>query len=316
MRVDSNRVLRLVPFVVIVILAAIFFSTAWFTIDPQERGVVLRFGRYKGTVGPGLHFKLPFGLDRVAKVPVENQLKVEFGFRTLKAGVRTQYSDSAYAEESLILTGDLNVADVFWVTQYRIAEPFNYLFKVRNLDLTFRDMNEAVMREVVGDHTITEILTTKRQNVEAMVKERLQLLCNQYNMGISITQVILQDVNPPAPVRPAFNEVNAAQQEKEKLINEAQQAYNKVIPLARGDADKMVEEAEGYAVQRVNRALGEANRFNAVFEEYEKAPEVTRQRIYLETMESVLQLVDRKIVIDERSAGVLPLMDLGSALKD
>jgi len=209
-----------------------------------------------------------------------------------------------------MLTGDLNVADVEWVTQYRVSNPKDYLFKVRHLDKTFRDMNEAVMREVIGDHTINETLTTGRTAIEIAAKNELQARCNQYEMGIAIDQVILQDVNPPELVKPAFNEVNQAQQEREKLINQARQEYNKVIPKAKGDAQKTIEEAEGYAIERTNKAEGEAKRFESLFTAYQKAPEVTRQRMYLETMDKVLGTVGRKIIIDEDVSGLLPLLNL------
>ncbi len=307
---DPTGILKYIPIFLVFLLVVVLFFTSWFTIDPEERGVILRFGKYHGTVDPGLHFKLPMGVDRVFKVPVKNQLKREFGFRTTEPGIRSQFSNENFENESLMLTGDLNVGLVEWVTQYRINDPFNYLFKVRNLDQTFRDMNEAVMREVVGDRTINEILTTGRMDIETVARERLQALCQQYEMGLAVDQVILQDVNPPNPVKPAFNEVNQAQQERERLINQAQQEYNKVIPKAKGDAAKVLEEAEGYAIERVNRAKGEAARFDALFTEYRKAPEVTRQRIYLETMQTVLTNVSRKIITDGESSGVLPLLHL------
>lgn len=296
-----------------IIAIVVLFTTTWFTIDPEQRGVVRRLGKYVRTVDPGLHFKLPFGIEKVDAVPVMNQLKVEFGFRTDRPGVRTQYAAQDFPEESLMLTGDLNVADVEWVTQYRISEPQDFLFKVRNVETTFRDMNEAVMREVVGDHSINEVLTTGRMEIETAVRDKLQALCKQYEMGLTVDQVILQDVNPPEPVRPAFNEVNQAQQEKEKLVNQARQQYNQIIPRARGEAAKAIEEAHGYAIERINRARGEAERFRVLFEEYQKAPEVTRQRIYLETMATVMSKVGRKVVVDEESSGILPLLNLAPA---
>jgi membrane protease subunit HflK len=308
--IDPSQVLKVVPIVVLIILLAVLFTTSWFTVDPQEQGVILRFGKHYKTVGPGLHFKLPFRLDDVYKVPVRNQLKQEFGYRTTRPGVRTQYSQGEFNDESIMLTGDLNVANVEWETKYRINDPFNFLFKVRNLEQTFRDMNEAVMREVVGDRTINEILTTGRTEIAARAHEELQECCDQYEMGILVSEVILQNVNPPERVKPAFNEVNQAQQEKERMINQAQQEYNKVIPRAKGDAQKTIEEAEGYAVERTNRAKGEANRFNVLFGAYSKSPEVTRRRLYVETMETVLGQVGRKIITDEQASGYLPLLNL------
>jgi len=298
---------KTITWTVVVIVAVIFLFSLWFTIKPEEVGVVLRFGKYTRTVNPGLNFKLPFGIEQAYKVPVERQLKLEFGFRTTKPGVRTQYSTRGYLEESLMLTGDLNAAQVEWIVQYRIKDPYKFLFRVRNAVQTFRDINEAIMRKVVGDRTVDEVLTIGRQEVASTVATKLQELCDQYEMGIKVVQVVLQDVNPPEPVKPAFNEVNEAQQEREKLINQAKSEYNKVIPRARGEAARTIEKAKGYAMERVNNARGEAARFNAVFREYLKAKDVTRQRIYLETMNDIMQKVGRKLIADEEITGILPL---------
>ncbi|HHN65695.1 MAG TPA: FtsH protease activity modulator HflK [Nitrospirae bacterium] len=301
---------KLVGWGVLAILLVILLYSSWFTVDTEEVGVVLRFGKFARTADPGLNFKLPFGIEKVYKVPVERQLKLEFGFRTTTPGVRTEYSTSKYPEESLMLTGDLNAAEVEWIVQFRIKDPYNFLFRVRNAVSTFRDINEAVMREVVGDRTVDEVLTIGRQEVASTVTLKLQELSDQYEMGIKVDQVVLQDVNPPEPVKPAFNEVNEAQQEREKLINQAKSEYNRVIPKARGEADRTIEVAKGYALERVNNARGEAAKFNAVFIEYMKAKEVTYQRIYLETMNDILQKVGRKLITDDRSAGILPLFQL------
>ncbi len=301
---------KLVGWGVLAILLVILLYSSWFTVDTEEVGVVLRFGKFARTADPGLNFKLPFGIEKVYKVPVERQLKLEFGFRTTTPGVRTEYSTSKYPEESLMLTGDLNAAEVEWIVQFRIKNPYNFLFRVRNAVSTFRDINEAVMREVVGDRTVDEVLTIGRQEVASTVTLKLQELSDQYDMGIKVDQVVLQDVNPPEPVKPAFNEVNEAQQEREKLINQAKSEYNRVIPKARGEADRTIEVAKGYALERVNNARGEAAKFNAVFIEYMKAKEVTYQRIYLETMNDILQKVGRKLITDDRSAGILPLFQL------
>jgi len=275
--------------VVVAILLVIFLFSSYFTVDTDEVGVVLRFGKFVRTVDPGLNFKLPFGIEQVYKVPVERQLKLELGFRTTKPGIRTEYSSRKYQEESLMLTGDLNAAEVEWIVQYRIKDPYKFLFRVRNSVGTFRDINEAVMREVVGDRTVDEVLTVGRQEIASTVTVKVQELCDQYETGIKVEQVVLQDVNPPESVKPAFNEVNEAQQEREKLINQALSEYNKVIPRARGEAERTIEKAKGYALERVNNARGEASKFDSVFKEYMKAKEVTRQRIYLETMNDVMQ---------------------------
>ena len=291
---------------------AMLWSTVY-QIEPEENGIVLRFGAYVAPPkGPGLHFKIPF-VDHVEKVPVERQLKQEFGFRTLEAGVRTQYSEAGLLEESLMLTGDLNVAVVEWIVQYRISDPFDYLFKVREVEDTFRDMNEAVMREVVGDRTVTEVLTIGRQEIEVNAQVLLQALADQYETGIRIEQVVLQDVNPPDPVKPSWDAVNQAQQQKDRLINEAQADYNSVIPRASGEAQQTILQAEGYALNRVNRSEGDAARFTALYEEYRRAPNVTRQRMYLETMARMLPQVRNKIILDEQAQGVLPLLSIGPA---
>jgi len=283
--------------------------STFYQIQPEEVGVVLRFGRYVRTTEPGLRAKLPL-LETVIKVPVQRQLKHEFGFRTVEAGVRSQFSARQFADEAVMLTGDLNVAVVEWIVQYRASDPIQYLFKVRNLDDTFRAMNEAVMREVVGDRTVTEVLTVGRQDIETRVQSELQVLAGQYEMGITVEQVVLQDVNPPDPVKPSWDEVNQAQQQRDRLINEARAEYNAIIPRARGEAEQAILQAEGYALDRVNRAEGDAARFTSVYEAYRQAPDVTRRRLYLETMQRVLPQVGGKLFLAEDANGVVPLFSL------
>jgi membrane protease subunit HflK len=302
--------MRALRWIVIGILGIIFLFTLFYSVGTEEAGVIQRFGAYDRTVPPGLHMKLPFGIETVTRVPVERQLKEEFGFRTKLAGVRTVYDTKSFREEKLMLTGDLNASDVEWIVQYRVADPYKFLFKVRNATQTFRDMNEALMREVIGDRSVNEVLTVGRVEIANEVAHRLQALCDEYETGIKVDQIVLQDVNPPEPVKPAFNEVNEAQQEREKLINQARSEYNKVIPKAKGDAAGIIEEAKGYAIERVNQARGEATKFNAIFKEYQKAPEVTQQRIYLETMNEVLSKVGRKIITDKETTGILPLFQI------
>ena len=282
-----------------------------YQVQPEEVGVVLRFGEYVRTTEPGLRAKLPF-IEQVLKVPVRRQLNQEFGFRTAVAGVRTQFApqESRFADEAVMLTGDLNVAVVEWIVQYRVSDPFLFLFNVRNVEETFRDMNEAVMREVVGDRTVTEVVTVGRQAVEAQVEAQLQALTDQYEMGINIEQVVLQDVNPPDPVRPSWNEVSQAQQQRDQMINEARAEYNRVIPRARGEAQQAILQAEGYALDRVNRSQGDAVRFTTLYDAYRRAPNVTRQRMYLETMQRILPNVGRKLYVDKDTTGVLPLLSL------
>jgi len=307
---------NLIRYGFIAMLVLIFLFSSFFTISPEEVGVILRFGKFSHIASPGLNFKIPLGVDKLYKVPVQRQLKEEFGFRTTEAGINTRYSQENFLSESLMLTGDLNSAEVEWIIQFRIDDPYKYLFKVRDTPLTFRAMTEAVMREVVGDRTVNEVLTIGRQEISVAVQVKLQELCNQYETGIKVDQVVLQDVNPPERVKPSFNEVNEAQQEREKLINQARSEFNKVIPRASGEAEKMIQEAEGYALERVNNARGEAARFSSLYEEYRRAKEVTRMRIYLETMNSILPRVGKKLIIDEDVKGLIPLLDLKKEISD
>lgn len=297
----------------VIILALVISSV--FTVEPEEAGIVMRFGKYVRAVPPGLHVKLPFPVEQVIKVPIERQLKEEFGFRTVEAGVQTTYTNSDYVDEALMLTGDLNVAIVEWTAQYRVDDPYKFLFEVRNVRKTFRDMNETIMREVVGDHSVNEVLTVGRQEIASQVEQRLQALADQYETGIKVEQIVLQDVNPPESVKASFNEVNQAQQEKERMINEARAEYNQVIPRARGEALQAIEQAEGFATQRVNRAQGDAELFTQLYQEYRLAPEVTRRRIYLETMAELYPKVKQKIIMDEELQGVLPLLPLGNKVQ-
>lgn len=296
-----------IKWIILGVLIFLFLYQTWFTVAPEEVGVVTRFGAYVREAQPGLNFKLPFNIETVTKVPVQRQIKQEFGFRTTRVGVRTEYSGRSYREESLMLTGDLNAAQVEWIIQYRITDPYKYLFRIRNAEATLRDLTEAVMREIVGDRTVNEVLTVGRQEIAFSVQEKIQEFADQYFTGIKIDQVVLQDVNPPDEVKASFNEVNEAQQEREKLINQARSEYNQVIPKARGDAQRTIQEARGYALERVNNARGEAARFTAQFDEYRKAKEVTRQRLYLETLNVVLSKVGRKLITDDKVSGILPL---------
>jgi modulator of FtsH protease HflK len=306
-----NIVLRkhLKKIVIGVLLAAIALTSVK-TVGPEEEGVVVNLGRYTRTVNPGLNFILPFGVERMYKIPVQRQLKHEFGFRTTSTVGRTEYSKENYSDESSMLTGDLNMADVEWVVQYRIVNSYRYLFRVRNAEKTLRDMSESAMRKIVGDRTVNEVLTVGRQEVATSVEALLQKMCDDYENGIRIDQVVLQDVNPPQSVKPSFNAVNQAQQERETLINQAESEYNSVIPRARGEAEETIQLAEAYALTRVNGAKGEAARFDALYTEYAKAPEVTKRRIYLETMERILPKLGNKVIVDEKGNSVLPLLNL------
>jgi membrane protease subunit HflK len=254
----------------------------------------------------------------VTPVPVQEQRKEEFGFRTRRAGKQTEYAPRTPEQvaESLMLTGDLNVAVVQWSVQYRIENPTAYLFHIRDQRETFRYMTEAAVRKVVGDHSVDEVITIGREKIAREAKDELQRLCKLYGIGIEIQQVVLQDVDPPDPVRPAFNEVNQAIQEKERAINEAWAEYNKAVPRAKGEAEQAVRAAEGYATERVNNAQGDAKRFEALYEEYRKAPAVTRKRLYLEAMATLLPKLGKKVIIDEKARGILPLLQLEQKAKE
>lgn len=285
--------------------------TAYYTVPSDSVAVVQRFGKYLKEVQPGLHFKFPLGIDVATTVPVKRQLKQEFGFSTPGAGDPHQSSQNGKRETEMV-TGDLNAALVEWVVQYRIADPVKYLFEVREPSATLRYVSESVMREVVGDRTVDEVITIGRQEIETEALAKMQALSTKYAMGISIDQVQLKNINPPEPVQESFNEVNQAQQEKEKLINEARRDYNKVIPLAEGEKDQRIREADGYRLKRINEAEGDAARFNSLLAEYNKAPEVTRRRIYIETLQDVMPDIRSKIIIDEQTRSILPLLNLDS----
>jgi len=291
-------------------LALVLLATSFYTVGPEEIGVVLRFGKYVRSTDPGLHFKMPLFVESVSKVAIQRQHKEEFGFRTARAAVRSEFTTRGFESEAEMLTGDLNAAVVEWVVQYRIIDAYNYLFRVRNVEETLRYMSEAVMRSVVGDRTVNEVLTVGRSEIASLMLTELQGLCDQYETGIRVEQVVLQDVNPPDQVKPSFNEVNEAQQEKERLINEAQSEYNREIPAAEGVAQQTVQQAEGYFLERTNEASGDSARFVAQYREYAKAPDVTRKRLYLETMNKIVPKMGRKIVVDDDVKGLLPLLNL------
>lgn len=292
-------------------LAAVVLWTSFYTVTSDSVAVVQRFGAYLEDVPSGLHFRLPLGIDTVSIVPVKRQLKQEFGFAT--GGASDPYQSARVADEkreTQMVTGDLNAALVEWVIQYRILDPAKFLFEVREPSETLRHVSESVMREVVGDRTVDEVITIGRQEIETEALIKMQELSTRYAMGISIDQVQLKNINPPEPVQSSFNEVNQAQQEKEKLINEARRDYNKVIPLAEGEKDQRIREADGYRIRRINEAEGDAARFSALLAEYSKAPEVTRRRIYVETLQAVMPNLRSKIIIDEKARSVLPLLNL------
>jgi membrane protease subunit HflK len=303
--------LRRIAAIVIGLLVIYGIWTSYYTVGAEAEGVVLRFGKFTKTVEPGLHFKLPFGIDEVAVVPTRRQLKLEFGFSTPGYTNPEQVSRDEEEQKSMV-TGDLNAALVEWVVQFRIDDPKKYLFDVRNPGPTLRDLSEAAMREVVGDRTVDELITIGRQDIETSALARMQELSKLYQLGVHVDQVQLKNVNPPREVQASFNEVNKAQQDRENVINIANGDYNKAVPQARGQADQTVRGAEGYRFKRVNEAEGDVAAFSAVLAQYIKSPEVTRTRLYLETMGDVLPQMGQKIIVDESLRQLLPILPLST----
>ncbi len=297
---------------ILVLIFAVWSSV--YRVELEEEGVLLTLGEYTGLAQSGIHLKWPAPIQTVIKIPTKRELEMEFGQRGQSESKR-RVNRSEIEEESLMLTGDLNVAVVPWKTQYRIAEPDKFLFKVKDPIGTFRDMNEAVMREVIGDRSVNEVLTTGRQEIATKMEEKLQKMCDQYENGIKINRILLQKVLPPKQVQDAFNEVNTAEQEKEKMINQALGDYNRIIPRARGEAEQTVQQAEGYAMDRVNRAKGDASLYSDLLKAYKKSPEVTKNRIYLETMAEVYPNLKQKIILDKDLEGIIPLLPLGKEAK-
>ena len=296
----------------LVLFGVILLLTVFYTVEADEVAVVQRFGKYVRQEKPGLRTKLPFGLETVRKAKVQRVFKAEFGFRTEEPGVRTRFSQRSFAEESLMLTGDLNVAEVAWIVQFRISDPVKYLFGNRDPALALSDVAQIVMRSVVGDHTVTEVLTERRAEIAQQVQVKMQELLNLYETGVRIETVQMQSVTPPSDeVKRAFNEVNEAQQEQSRKVNEALQAFNQEVPRERGEVDRTIAKAEGYAINRTNTAKGDVARFNSLLTEYRKAPEVTRRRLYLETMREILPTAKQVYVFDaEQPSSVLPFLDL------
>lgn len=303
------------PFWMLGLLFAVILVAAnsVFTVESQETAVVQRFGAYVFTASPGWHLKLPFGIDTVTKVASARTLQREYGYRTVRADIKSQFSEKGFEEQSSMLSGDLNVVNLHWAVQYMITNPVDYLFQVKQVEDTLDDISESVMRRIVGNRYADEVLTIGRADIARMAQDEMQQILNSYKTGVKIVTVKLQNVNPPDPVKAAFNEVNEARQEKERMINDAQQAYNQKIPKAMGEARQLVTQAEGYALERVNRSQGDASRFAEILEAYSKAPDVTRKRMYLESFGAFLEHVDRVVVIDEQQKNLLPLLDVGRA---
>jgi membrane protease subunit HflK len=309
-----KRYKKLVLIVPLFLLIAVGALTSYYIVQPEEEAVVKRFGLVVAQKEPGLHFKLPFGIDTAQMVPTARVLKQEFGFRTQGIDGRTSYrKDRMHRDESLMLTGDLKVIDVEWVVQYRVSDPDKFLHQVRDPEQTLRDVSESVMRRIVGNSLGSDVLTEKRVQVANLSRTELQKAMEYFDLGIQISTIELQDVTPPEPVKPAFNEVNQAEQERERFINEAEKRRNQVIPRAEGQARQVIAEAQGYAAKRVNAAKGEADRFTAVYEAYLDAPDVTRQRMYLEMIDQVLPQAGRIFIMDENQTKPLPLLHLGDS---
>ena len=310
-QINIKRAGPLVILAPVVLLLVIAGLTCFYTVQPEGQAVVKRFGKVSKISDPGLHFRLPFWIDRVYFVPTERVLKEEFGFRTAgSGGSRTPYEKSQYVGESLMLTGDLNVIDVEWVVQYRVSDPDKFLHKARDPSLTIRDISEAVMRRIVGSRVGSNVLTEGRVEIATTTRVEMQEILDVLDIGVRIVTVEMQDVTVPDRVKDAFNEVNQAEQERERIINEAERRRNQVIPLADGEAKQVIEEAEGYAAERVNRAEGETSRFLAILEEYRNVPEVTRRRLYLEMIDQVMPRLGRVYIIEEGQVGPIPLLNL------
>lgn len=315
---EAERVKRIgrdygkyIPIVIGVLLLVFALQGSMYSVGPDELGIIQRFGRFVRTTDPGLHMKLPFSIETVTPIKVKKIFKEEFGFRTTHPGVKSIYAPQQYPEESLMLTGDLNILDVRWIVQYKVSDPMKLMFETRSPIVNVRDMSEVVMRRLCGDYTVDEVLTTKREEIAHLAQVELQKLLDKYQTGINVVTVKLLDVNPPDEVKPAFNEVNEAKQERERMINEAWEAYNKVIPSAKGEAKKVISQAEGYNLDRVNRAKGDADRFQITWEEYRKAPDITKKRLYLETMAEILPKSKSKYIMDPQQNSILPLLRLG-----
>jgi membrane protease subunit HflK len=302
---------RALVIVVIVILALITAFSSFFVVDQKETAAVLLFGRFNRMAEPGLHFKLPFGIEKNYNVPTQVVLKAEFGFRMDRPGVASIRSGQDFPDESIMLTGDLNIVDVEWIIQYRIVDPYKWLFKVQDREKTIRDMSQSVINQLVGDRAIFDVIGSERANIEAQSQELMNGLFDKYDLGIRVTTVKLQNIVPPVgPVQAAFEDVNKAIQDRSRLINEGQEAYNQAIPKAKGEAEKLIQQAEGYATQRVNRAEGDVARFVSVLREYERNPGVTRTRLYYETFGEIFKDAQNVDLIDKNLQNFIPFKAL------
>ena len=297
-----------IPIAVVIVLLAAWSSV--YTVRQDEVGIVQLFGRYVRTTQPGLNFKMPLGIEKVTKVNVKQIQTEEFGFSTISTGQRSRFTSGESDNVALMLTGDLNVALVPWIVQYRIKDPFNFLFKVRDVRLLLTDMSEAAMRQVVGDRSINEVIS-KRSEIALESREILQRELDLADSGLHIVTIEMKRTNVPGPVQPSFNEVNQSTQEREQMIYQAREEYNKAIPAARGEAERVVKTAEGYALERINKARGDSSRFTALFNEYVKAKDVTKRRLYLEAMNELFPKLGDNFIVDSDQKNLLPLLNLG-----
>jgi len=305
------QVAELLPYawiVVVGVIVVLLGFLSYYAVPTDSCGVVQRFGRFHRITASGLHFKWPL-IETVSTPKVERVFKEEFGFRTIEAAVQSRYGDKN-GDESLMLCGDLSVAEVEWIVQYKIGDARQFLFNVRDPQKLIRDVSETVMRSVVGDSSVDEVLTSRRVEINVEAEQKMQAILDKYESGVTVVAVKLQDVNPPQQVKAAFNEVNASQQDKERLVNQALEEYNKVIPRARGEALQVIKQAEAYAIDRTNTATGDASRFNQIYAEYKQSEDVTRRRMYLESMGKLLPKIKRKVIVDETIKGLLPLMQV------
>jgi len=296
---------------IIAILLVVFVSTSFFVVDETEHAVITRLGKYHKTLGAGLQFKLPFGIDKNYNVPVKVVQTEQFGFKTLQSGTVSQYQNGV-TKESTMLTGDLNIVDVEWIIQYRIVDSAAWLFNVQDRTQTIRDISQSVVNTLVGDRAILDVMSTERTNIEIQAQELMNENFDSLGLGINVISVKLQNIIPPEGVQAAFEDVNKASQDMERFINEGKEAYNKEIPLVQGKAEQQIQIAEGYAIERVNKAKGDVARFMAVYEEYKKNPQITKERLYLETMEEIFTNSEGSTLIDKNLDNVLPIKDLTS----
>ena len=310
-KMSPRSCLRWIFTIVGLALLVLVVLNSYYTVQPQQTAVIQRFGKFIGTAGSGLHFKIPFGIDTVTKVVTGRVLQREYGYRTTRAGIRSRFQETGYENESLMLSGDLDVVDVHWTVQYMIRNPVKYLFDVKGVTATLDDISQAVMRQIVGNHYADDVLTTGRATIANECQKQIQHIMDTYGTGLQIVAVKLQDVNPPGPVQPAFNEVNEAKQDKARTINEAEQIYNEKIPEAVGQAKETVAKAQAYATAQVNRAEGKAQRFLDILAQYQKAPAITRSRMYLNSFGGIMERAGHLYVVDSTQKNILPLLNLG-----